>query len=337
MSEKALAYFEEPLSHRFIVLYEAAALTSDFTSYLLRSLLSEGHLRYRTVEKTPTGMRERIIQKEGPTGLIVTTTAVGLHPENETRTFSITITDTRLQTKQIMVEIAKTYNGQSQSVSMRRWHDLQAWLQSGGSGVIIPYAVPLAEATATVAVRLRRDFSAVLTLISAHALLHQANRKRTKGQIVATYEDYGVVRDIVADFLTEGLETTVSPTIRETVTVVERLNVPGGVSIAELAKVLDLDKSVVSRRVRVATARGYLKNLEDKNGVHARLVKGEPLPKDQQILPSVEALQDRCSVAGSKGGIQPCPQGLGNDAGQTAVQSDAQAASSELVREPRGG
>ena len=51
MSERALAYGTEPLSHRFLVLFEAAGLESDFASYLVRSLLSEGCVRYETVEK----------------------------------------------------------------------------------------------------------------------------------------------------------------------------------------------------------------------------------------------------------------------------------------------
>src|SRR5206468_1584097 len=52
MSERALAYSEEPLAHRMMVLYEAAGLHGEFASYLIRSLLSEGRLRYETVEKT---------------------------------------------------------------------------------------------------------------------------------------------------------------------------------------------------------------------------------------------------------------------------------------------
>ena len=35
-----------------------------------------------------------MIEREGPTGLIVTTTALRLHPENETRMLSLTVTDT---------------------------------------------------------------------------------------------------------------------------------------------------------------------------------------------------------------------------------------------------
>ena len=102
MSERALAYGEEPLAHRIIVLYEAAGLTGDFGTYLVRSLLSEGRICYDTVEKTKEGLKARRIEREGPTGLITTTTAVGLHPENETRLLSVTVTDTPEQTKLIM-------------------------------------------------------------------------------------------------------------------------------------------------------------------------------------------------------------------------------------------
>src|SRR5262249_28755360 len=42
LSDRALAYSEEPLQHRFLVIYEAAGLQGDFATYLLRSLLSEG-------------------------------------------------------------------------------------------------------------------------------------------------------------------------------------------------------------------------------------------------------------------------------------------------------
>jgi hypothetical protein len=56
MSEHALAYSDEPLRHRFLVIYEAAGMNSDFQTYLVRSLLSEGKVRYETVEKTSEGM-----------------------------------------------------------------------------------------------------------------------------------------------------------------------------------------------------------------------------------------------------------------------------------------
>lgn len=98
MSERALAYSTEPLAHRMLVLYEAVGLHEGFATYLIRSLLSEGRLRYETVEKGPDGLAPRLIEREGPTGLIITTTAFRIHPENETRHISIpsTIPQNRL-------------------------------------------------------------------------------------------------------------------------------------------------------------------------------------------------------------------------------------------------
>jgi len=57
MSERALAYSQEPLVHRFLVIYEAEGLQGGIASYLLRSLLTEGRLRYVTVEGTPDPKR----------------------------------------------------------------------------------------------------------------------------------------------------------------------------------------------------------------------------------------------------------------------------------------
>ena len=107
MSDRALAYSDEDFSHRHLVIYEAAGMTSDFASYLIRSLLSEGRIRYELVEKTEDGMRPRLIEKEGPTGLIVTTTATRLHPENETRLLSLAVKDTPEQTNAILHALAR--------------------------------------------------------------------------------------------------------------------------------------------------------------------------------------------------------------------------------------
>jgi hypothetical protein len=106
MSEHALAYSQEPLRHRFLVLYEAEGMNAKFTSYLIRSLLSEGRIRYETVDKTKAGLIPKLIEREGPTGLL-TTTAVLLHPENGTRLLSITVTDTKEQTRNITRAMAK--------------------------------------------------------------------------------------------------------------------------------------------------------------------------------------------------------------------------------------
>ncbi len=314
MSERALAYSEEPLMHRFLVIYEAAGMTGDFASYLMRSLLSEGRVRYETVEKTKDGLRARLIEREGPTGLIVTTTAVHLHPENETRLLSLTVTDTQAQTAAVLAALAGTAPT-SDPVDYEPWHALQTWLAGAEHRVTIPYAATLAVTIPPVAVRLRRDFGALLALIRGHAILHQCRRERdAEGCIVATLDDYAAVRELIADLVAEGVEATVPENVRETVRAVRRIlgttsDESVSASLTTVARELKLDKGAASRRVRVAIDRGFLKNAEERRGQPARLQLGEGLPEDRDVLPTLDSLREalRCSVAVLSEGEQHPP------------------------------
>jgi hypothetical protein len=288
MSDRALAYSEEPIKHRFLVFFEAEGMASDFATYLMRSLLSEGRLRYEFVEKTSEGLRVRLIEREGPTGLIVTTTAVRMHPENETRLLSLTVTDTREQTHDILASLAK---GKTEGTDLTPWHALQEWLASPAAErkVAIPYAPALAELVPPLAVRLRRDFGAVLNLIQTHAILHQVGRQRNEeGYIVATLDDYARVRALVDDLISEGIEATVPQSVREVVEAAIRLHEEEDepVTTAALARELELDRTAASRRVRSAKDRGYLRDLEDNPRKPSRIVPGDPLPEELAILPA---------------------------------------------------
>jgi hypothetical protein len=201
---------------------------------------------------------------------------------------------------------------------------LQEWLVAAHNAVVIGYADELAELVPPVAVRLRRDFGAVLNLIRAHAALHQATRERDQdGRIVATLEDYRIVRALVADLLAEGVEATVPPTVRETVDAVAAAKTQEGISLGALARTLQVDKSVASRRWNNARARGYLKNLETQRGKPARIVVADPLPDDVQILPTVDLLDDRCTVAGVANGVPDPAPPADDDAELTPEQQAA--------------
>lgn len=300
MSERALAYSLEPLQHRVLVLYEAAGLRSDFGSYLIRSLLSEGRIRYETVETTKEGLRPRVIDKEGPTGLLITTTAIRLHPENETRLLSVPLNDTPQQTRRILKAMASE---QGQPPDPKDWHALQQWLEGAEHRVTIPYASTLAEAIPPVAVRLRRDFKTILSLIRTHAILHQITRDRDpEGRILATLADYAVIRELVADLIAEGVEASVPPVMRETVQAVKDLKTArkSVVNVTDVAEVLSLDKSAALRRVKGAIKRGFLRNTNDKPGQPYDLMLSDPLPEDKIILPPVDALAG-CTVADAMG------------------------------------
>jgi hypothetical protein len=306
MSDRALVYSTEPLKHRFLVIYEAAGMSGDFASYSIRSLLSEGRLRYETVERTQHGLQPRLIQRDGPTGLLLTTTSVRLHPENETRILSLPVTDTSEQTARVLLAVARNQSHKIDAPAA--WHALQRRIARGQREVVIPFAEELAKAITPVGLRLRRDFTALLNLVKAHALLHQATRSRDEhGRVVATLEDYGIVRELIVDLMAEGLGATVSPTIRQTVRAVEEeLGAAGAghVTVSAVARRLNLDTSAALRRVKVAISGGFVRNLEDRARLPARLELGDPLPDEVDLLPPPEGLQVGSRVAGDSLTIQ---------------------------------
>jgi hypothetical protein len=145
-----------------------------------------------------------------------------------------------------------------------------------------------------VAVWLRRDFAAILSLIRAHAILHQQTRNRgPDGRIVATLDDYEVVAGLTAPLIAEGVGSTVSAATRETVEAVRALSGAhrDGVQDVAVAKHLQLDKSNVSRRLSVAGGGGWLTNLEERKGRPGRWRPAEDLPGEVHLLPDREVLR----------------------------------------------
>jgi hypothetical protein len=304
LSEKALAYSQEDFRHRHIVIYEAAGMNSDFGSYLIRSLLSEGRLLYEFVEKTKHGMQPRLIEKPGPTGLITTTTSARLHPENETRLLSLASKDDKNQTEAVIRALAEGASGErgDRPSNFAKWHALQRWILAGECRVVVPFAVELGELIPPIAVRLRRDFTLLLSLIKAHALLHRKTRPADeRGRVVATFEDYAAVRGLIADLFAEGIEATVPETVRQTVEAVKAL---GGadVSLTVVAAKLQLDKNPTHHRVRKAIERGFLVNNEPAKGRPLKLAIGDPIPDTTEILPDINTLRSCCAVVVDPGG-----------------------------------
>ncbi len=298
MSERALVYSPETYSHRTLVVFEATALREgvedDMTSYFVRTLLSEGRIVYPVTIRDPkTGtFSTHTVTKEGPTNLVFTTTKTQVHAENETRILSLTTDDSAAQTARVFAELASERPRDVEDLEDCR--NLQRWLAGAEHRVTVPYAEQLVGLIPPIAVRMRRDVGQLLALIRAHAVLHQASRERDQdGRIVATLDDYAVVRDLVADLMAEGVGATVPETVRRTVEAVAALNTAGlGVTANAVAAELGLDKSNASRRLRRAADGGYLRNREEKRGKPARWEIGDPLPETMVLLPDTEVLRN---------------------------------------------
>ena len=75
------------------------------------------------MEKIKGGFQPRVIEREGPTGLLVTTAAVLLHPENETRLLSILVNDTPQQAKNILRRLAHETEDADETVARTPWKE----------------------------------------------------------------------------------------------------------------------------------------------------------------------------------------------------------------------
>ncbi len=108
------------------------------------------------------------------------------------------------------------------------------------------------------------------------------------------------------------MAATVTKQVRETVeavaSLIEEKRAKGVecVTLGDLGKRLNLDKPAASRRWRAAAGGGYLRNLEDRKGRPARIVLGDPLPDDIDILPAPEVLRC-CTEPEGEGGGAPLP------------------------------
>jgi hypothetical protein len=135
--------------------------------------------------------------------------------------------------------------------------------------------------------------------------------------VIAEIEDYQVVRELVADLVAVGVEATVKQEVREVVDMVRRLLDEGREDVrqTDLKLLLRVDKSAISRRVADALDAGFLKNLEDRKGRPARLVFGDALPDNCEVLPTPEQLVGDDGLRGCTvdPGDRPPPPGAGQE------------------------
>jgi hypothetical protein len=206
-SPKTLAYFgrDDPdaLKHKVIYIPEAVILANkqqgvenEFTA-MLRTLISEGRLVYRTVVIDRDGNRDtETIVKNGPIAAIFTT-ARDIDVEMKTRALVQETDESGAQTAAIVHSVLSQ---RKRADNFQPWIDLQLWLE-----LDMPYRVelPFREAISEAfdpwrpgfleeaAIRMRRDVSSFVVAIEASAVLHKAQREGAEdGAVIATLDDY---------------------------------------------------------------------------------------------------------------------------------------------------
>ncbi|MEQ1933616.1 MAG: hypothetical protein ABL962_07025 [Fimbriimonadaceae bacterium] len=295
LSEKALVYANKlNLQHRYLVIQEAAGFAEGNGRTFLRQLLSEGQVRYMTVQNTKDGnVGQELPVIKGPIGLLMTTTANKLHWEDETRMLAMQMDRSPEQISRALLANVKNGPKVPSEAELSRWHALHRYVTSSNLSVVVPFETALLSSLPTSHQRVLRDAPQVLSLIRAHALMHQCTRNQDQnGAVIASIDDYATVYELVSDALAQSLDKSVAPHIREIVDAVVRASEGQPVSITELAGILDKDAGVVSRNVSSAVSLGYLENQNPGQGHKAMLVPGgRELPKGT-VLPAPKELME---------------------------------------------
>lgn len=292
-SPQALVRSSESLQHRMLVLEEYEGIRQA-AEYQLRILMSEGELTNESVEQSGKNgpLKAVVTKKAGPTGLILTTTEISVHPENETRAVSITLSDSPEVLRAVMD--AKASPQRPKDPDFADWRALQTWLGTQPNNVTIPFFPELIRRVPTSRTRILRDIDTLRSLIEAHALLHRSSRAVDKdGNVVAEIVDYEVVRRLYLPHLAIGLKAAVSPQVRAIVQAVIALHPTNkaGVSQRQVASHLKVNDSYVSRNIDDAIADGYIVDLQlGSSGYGRMLVPGKPLPDETEVLPLPDSL-----------------------------------------------
>ena len=319
MSAKALIYVEESFAHRVIIVYEQHG--GEEADYFIRTLQSEGHLKYLVTQKDPMGNLVAVpIEKEGPTSFITTTTKTALHDENETRIWSVSIDESEAQTTGVLGSVAGRYNSHGPEPDLEPWRQAQEWLGlAEATEANIEFSHWLAGRMPARPLRIRRDFGRLLELIQASAVLHQAQREiGDDGRVIARVQDYANAYALVADVF-KATQEGVTKRTREILGMLQELydeKVAGGdgaarqasltgslsevgVSYEELAKRAKIGKPNISRHIAAATELGLVENLETRKGAPARLrphlellAPGTALPPPEELAEAFPGLAD---------------------------------------------
>lgn len=300
MSPTALIYDVRDLRNAFLYVPEGATLVADSrAAVLLRTLISEGRLIYPvTVTRDNEAPVTEIIEREGPTALLLTSSAITLDQDLVTRMLCLHVSDDPNLTGRIMRRIAATFQrggiperDRSQWQALYKWHRL-----AGPHKVRVPFARSVARRIPAAAVRLRRDATVLWVLTCGHAALHRLNREvDASGAIVATWDDYEAVRQLLEPVLAASAGTQLPQWMTETW---EQLPATAdkaeGITYAELGRRLELGRDAARDRARRMIDLGLAVDLADDRPDGRRrsaLARGDdPSQSAQGLLPTREEI-----------------------------------------------
>ena len=274
-SEKSLYSIEGGLQHKALILSEALALESggrkdNELAYAIRTLVSEGCLKYQYVG-FENGKRLTIVKRiEGPTSLVTTTIKGKLEDQLDDRMITAHPDTSVNQTRDIIEQTASTAAGNDQPVDELT---LQAWRHYHDSllsvEVIVPYAADIASfisRQARLPISARRSFKRVLSAIKTMTLIYQKQRHRdAQGRFIADYMDYALVHQLLEASFAENL----GGVKRYTDARIEMIEQAGMVTLRDLAIKTGVTTAAISQWSKPLMDKGVLSWCDENGAVFA--------------------------------------------------------------------
>ena len=211
----ALSYLPKgSLIHRAIIAGERSRKQDDGqaeATRALREMISDGVLRIMVTGKDESGnMTTHHIEQPGPIAYAESTTlgTSEIFDEDKTRFLFLCCDESEAQSKRIIKRLATESQSPMKQQKIKSiislHHTVQRLLEP--CNITIPFANQLITCLPVHKPKCRRAFGHLLSLIKAVALLHQYQReKNANGDIIATLDDYQVVRQYLTQPIGRGL------------------------------------------------------------------------------------------------------------------------------------
>jgi hypothetical protein len=285
-------YYTEPgfLDQKLVIVEERyGSMEAD---YSIRVLQSRKKLIAAAPIKDPqTGnMRTKVFTVEARAAFIEATTASAVNHENATRCFELTMDESPEQTRRIheRQRLMRTERGldlrrEAEAIARRHWN-AQRLLES--LPVVIPFADRLTFPSSWM--RTRRDHARFLNLIEVSAFLHQHQRERRNGAVLADVADYAAAYALAASVLAETLSDVKKP-LREAYERIRGLSSEGDGTISrrEIREALAVPDSTVRRWLSDLVELEYLAIVDTGRqgaGKTARYRIADSEPKAQAVV-----------------------------------------------------
>jgi hypothetical protein len=274
-SDKSLYHIQGGLKHKALILAEALALESsgrgdNELAYAIRSLVSEGRLKYQY-----TGFKGKekvtIVKKmEGPTSLLTTTIRGKLEDQLEDRIITMHPNISAEQTHNIIERTAELASGDIDPVDEKT---ISAWKLFDQSlvpvEVVIPYSKDIASFVGrnrSLPIAVRRAFKRILSAVKTITLLHQKQRcKDEMGRVIAEISDYA----IAVQFIGESFKESIGEGMRYTHKRIKIIEKQGMISSKDLAKVTGVSGASISQWTKPLIEKGVLMWVDDADNTFA--------------------------------------------------------------------